>query len=281
MGKILLIDKPKGITSFDVCFKMRKVFNTKKIGHTGTLDPNATGLMMVLVDNAVKANQFLVTATKEYIATVKTGIQTDSDDIDGKLLKENNDKCPDSEKIKVALAKFVGKSKQVPSMFSAIKVNGKRLFEYQREGKEVTIEPRDIEVIYIDLIEVKEDTFTFKCKVSSGTYIRTLAQDILKELNVIGTLVELRRTMIDDFSIEDAFTLEEIQNGSYSTVSEYDVLSKYYTVVEVDDPKHIRCGKPLKLTDYPDYVLCAHNGNALAIYAKENDDIYYSKRGLE
>ena len=126
MGRIVLVDKPKGITSFDVCFKMRKIFGTKKIGHTGTLDPNATGLMMILVDNATKANQFLVSATKEYIATVKIGIKTDTDDIDGNIIESKNEVMPSRDIIEETLKSFLGKSKQIPPMTSAIKVDGKK-----------------------------------------------------------------------------------------------------------------------------------------------------------
>ncbi|MDO4500039.1 MAG: tRNA pseudouridine(55) synthase TruB [Erysipelotrichaceae bacterium] len=280
MGKIILVDKPKGITSFDLCFKMRRVFNTKKIGHTGTLDPNATGLMMILVDNASKANQFLVTATKEYIATVKLGIKTDSDDIDGKILEEREETVPNKEELVNTFKKFIGKSKQVPSMFSAIKVNGKKLYEYQREGKTVEIEPRDIEVFYIELLDITDDGFIFKTKVSSGTYIRTLAQDILNDLGLIGTLSELRRTMIDDFSVEDASTLEEVLEGKYTNLNEAEVLSKYYDRVEIRDRKHVTDGKSLRLEGYGDTVLCVNNDEALAIYVREEDGRYYCKRGL-
>lgn len=279
MSQILYIDKPKGITSFDICYKLRKVFNTKKIGHTGTLDPNATGLMVCLIGSATKANQFLVSAKKEYIATVKIGIKTDSEDIDGKILLQKEEIMPDFNTIAEALKSFLGKSKQVPPMTSAIKVNGKKLYEYQRKGIEVKVEPRDIEVFDIELLDVKADTFTFRAYVSSGTYIRSLASDVLDKLNIIGTLSDLRRTKIDDIDINDSDTLDDVLNGKYRVHSMYEVLSKYYYVYNVSDKKHIMDGKPLKLDLKDEMILCAYDKQALAIYKYENG-LYRCLRGL-
>ncbi len=279
MSQIIYVDKPKGITSFDICYKLRKVFNTKKIGHTGTLDPNATGLMVCLINNATKTNQFLVCAKKEYIATVKIGIKTDSDDIDGNLLEEKEETMPEFSVIDTVLKSFLGKSKQIPPMTSAIKVNGKKLYEYHRQGIELKLEPRDIEVFDIELLEVKKDTFTFRTYVSSGTYIRSLANDILNKLSIIGTLSDLRRTKIDDIDISEADSLDDVINGKYHTHSVYEVLSKYYYVYNVKDRKHILDGKPLKLDLKDDMILCAYNNEALAIY-KYEDGLYRCLRGL-
>ncbi len=280
MSEILYIDKPKGITSFDLCFKLRKVFNTKKIGHTGTLDPNATGLMICLINNASKTNQFLVSARKEYIATVKIGIKTDSEDIDGNIIEEKEEIMPKKECIEDVLKTFLGKSSQIPPMASAIKVNGKKLYEYMRNNETVEIKPRDIEVYSIELVDINEDTFSFKANVSSGTYIRTLAQDILKKLNIIGTCSDLRRTKIDDISLDDADNLEDVLNGDYHTHSIYEVLSKYYYVYKVKDSKAIKDGKPFKADLKDEMVLVVDNDNiALAIYKKE-DGMYRCLRGL-
>ena len=280
MSKILYIDKPKGITSFDLCFKLRKVFNTKKIGHTGTLDPNATGLMVCLIDGASKTNQFLVSANKEYIATVKLGIRTDSEDIDGNILEEKEEVMPSFELIVETIKSFIGKSEQIPPMASAIKVNGKKLYEYMRNNETVELKPRPIEVFSIELLDVADNTFTISCKVSSGTYIRTLVQDILKKLGVIGTLSDLRRTAIDDISLDEADTLEEVLNGNYHAHSIYEVLSKYYEVYVAGDAKAIKDGKPLKYNSEANEILCVDGDNtALAIYHKENG-VYRCVRGL-
>ena len=280
MSKILYIDKPKGITSFDLCFKLRKVFNTKKIGHTGTLDPNATGLMVCLIDGASKTNQFLVSANKEYIATVKLGIRTDSEDIDGNILEEKEEVMPSFELIVETIKSFIGKSEQIPPMASAIKVNGKKLYEYMRNNETVELKPRPIEVFSIELLDVADNTFTISCKVTSGTYIRTLVQDILKKLGVIGTLSDLRRTAIDDISLDEADTLEEVLNGNYHAHSIHEVLSKYYEVYVAGDAKAIKDGKPLKYHSEANEILCVDGDNtALAIYRKENG-VYRCVRGL-
>ena len=263
-----------------MCFKLRKVFNTKKIGHTGTLDPNATGLMVCLIDGASKTNQFLVSANKEYIATVKLGIRTDSEDIDGNILEEKEEVMPSFELIVETIKSFIGKSEQIPPMASAIKVNGKKLYEYMRNNETVELKPRPIEVFSIELLDVADNTFTISCKVTSGTYIRTLVQDILKKLGVIGTLSDLRRTAIDDISLDEADTLEEVLNGNYHAHSIYEVLSKYYEVYVAGDAKAIKDGKPLKYNSEANEILCVDNDNtALAIYRKENG-VYRCVRGL-
>ena len=279
MCEILYIDKPKGITSFDVCFKLRKVFNTKKIGHTGTLDPNATGLMICLVNNAAKANQFLVSAKKEYVATVKLGIKTDSEDINGNVILTREETMPRKEDLIKVLNSFLGKSLQVPPITSAIKVNGKKLYEYQRNNEYVEIKPREVEIYEIELLNIDNEYFSFRCLVSSGTYIRSLVRDILAKFDIIGTLSDLRRTKIDDVSIENANSLEDVLSGNYKSHSIYEVLSKYYYVYEVNNRRHIVDGKPLKLDLDVEYILCVKDKEALAIYKKDGA-MYYCVRGL-
>lgn len=276
---ILYIDKPKGLTSFDICFKLRKVLGTKKIGHTGTLDPNATGLMIVLSDKDSKANQFLVSDNKEYIATCLLGIETDTLDIDGKVVNTKEEIMPDKEEIKNVLSSFLGESYQIPPMTSAIKKNGKKLYEYQREGIEVEIEPRKINIEEIELLDINDKTFSFRCKVSSGTYIRSLLKDILTKLNVIGTLSELRRTKINDIDVSKADKLEDVLEGRYTCQNLYDLLIKRYKEYVVSDPKDILNGKRLYLKSNENELLITYNKQCLAIYVKEKN-YYVSKRGL-
>lgn len=276
---ILYIDKPKGLTSFDICFKLRKVLGTKKIGHTGTLDPNATGLMIILSDKDSKANQFLVSDNKEYIATCLLGIETDTLDIDGKVVNTKEEFMPDKEEIKNVLSSFLGESYQIPPMTSAIKKNGKKLYEYQREGIEVEIEPRKINIEEIELLDINDKTFSFRCKVSSGTYIRSLLKDILTKLNVIGTLSELRRTKINDIDVSKADKLEDVLKGRYTCQNLYDLLIKRYKEYVVSDPKDILNGKRLYLKSNENELLITYNKQCLAIYVKEKN-YYVSKRGL-
>lgn len=276
---ILYINKPKGITSFDVCYKLRKVLNTKKIGHTGTLDPNATGVMIVLFDKDTKANQFLVSEYKEYVATALLGIETDTLDIDGKVINQKNEKMPSIDEIKAVLSSYKRVYEQMPPLTSAIKINGKKLYEYQREGKEVVIQPRKVEIKEIELLDVNDKTFTFKCFVSSGTYIRSLLKDILNDLNVIGTLKELERTKINDINLNDCDSLIDVENGNYRLHNLYDVLSKKYYVYNVLDAKPIMDGKPIKTNLKQEEILVCKDQMCLAIYKKDKD-IFRSVRGL-
>ena len=165
MSKVIYVDKPEGITSFDVCYKLRKVFNTKAIGHTGTLDPLASGVMIVLVDKATKANQFLVGDDKEYVAKVVYGYQTDTLDKDGKIIKKENFKTPDPKDLNAVLDSYIKTYDQEPPLTSAIKVKGKKLYEYQRQGLSVEIPKRKVTIYDMTLLETKDDGFSFKVKV--------------------------------------------------------------------------------------------------------------------
>lgn len=279
MNNVLYVNKPKGISSFDVCYKLRKVLNTKKIGHTGTLDPNATGVMIILYDNATKASQFLVSDKKEYEARVVLGIETDTLDIGGKIINESKYIVPNKSDIECVLNSFVGKSKQTVPITSAKSVNGKRLYKYQLENKEVELPIIDINVYSIDLLEIYEDGFSFRCEVSSGTYIRSLAQDILKKLNLIGTLKELCRTKIDYISINNCDNLDDILNNKYTKHDLFEILSNKYYVYETEKIDDIKNGKRIKINCDKDRVLITSNKEVLAIYSKDGDE-YLCVRGL-
>ena len=277
---ILYIDKPKGITSFGVCNKIKHVLHTKKIGHTGTLDPNATGLMIVLYDEATKANQFLVSDIKEYIGVCKIGLLTDTLDIEGNILASESLKMPSKDEIISVFNRFIGKYSQIPPMTSAIKVNGKKLYEYQREGKEIDIKARAVEIFKLELLDINEEEFTFKCLVSSGTYIRSLLKDVLDKLGIIGTLKELRRTKINDVDVSLANSLEDVLNGNFKTFDLYEILSKRYYTYVTEDPKWIINGKPLNLDIKDKEILVVDKDNkCLAIYRFEGKD-FRCVRGL-
>ena len=279
MNNVLFINKPVGMTSFDVCFKLRKVLNTKKIGHTGTLDPSASGVMVILYDKATKANQFLVSDNKTYKCRVLYGIETDTLDIDGNIVA-HSDYCPiDILTLAEVLKSFLGKSNQIVPITSAISVNGKRLYEYQRENKEVNLPIREIEVFEIDLIENHEDGFTFTCKVSSGTYIRALVRDIMAKLKMMGTVLKLERIAIDDISIYDCDDLNEVLNGSYNSHSLFELLSKRYKAINYENIDDIKNGKRIKLNIEDDKVLICKDEQVYAIYEKDNDE-YKCLRGL-
>lgn len=277
---VIYIDKPKGITSFALCNKLKPLLNTKKIGHTGTLDPNATGLMIVLYDEATKANQFLLSDIKEYIGVCKIGVETSTLDIDGDIIRSERLKMPSKVEIEETFKSFVGFYEQIPPMTSAVKVNGKKLYEYQRKGIDVVVKPRKVQILKLELLDINEEEFKFKCLVSSGTYVRSLLKDILDKLSIYGTLKDLRRTKINNIDISLANTLDDVINNNYVTYSLYDVLKDRYNIYVTDNSKAIKDGKKLVVDlDYNELLIVDKNNNCLAIYAKD-DNCYRCVRGL-
>lgn len=187
MDGLILINKQKGFTSHDVVNVIRKKLNTKKVGHTGTLDPNATGVLPILIGKGTKISKYLMEHDKTYIATLKLGEKTDTGDSEGQVIEEKSiPKDLRKEDINDVLQNFFGKQKQVPPMYSAIKINGKKLYEYAREGKEVKLEAREIEIYKIELLEYQNNKIKFEVECSKGTYIRTLCEDIAKKLGTVG-----------------------------------------------------------------------------------------------
>ena len=218
MQGILIINKPQGYTSQDVVSKVKKILNIKKAGHTGTLDPMATGVLPVLFGEYTKLSKYLIEHDKTYVAKLKLGVKTITGDIEGEVIESKEfDKCIlEKSNVEKVLNSFIGKQKQMPPMYSAIKVNGKKLYEYAREGKTVKVEPRDIELYDVKLISIVKDEIEFEVSCSKGTYIRVVCEDIAKELGTIGTMSSLNRTVVDKFSIQDAITfeiLEEIKDS--------------------------------------------------------------------
>lgn len=279
MNSVLYINKPKGISSFDLCFKLRKVLGTKRIGHTGTLDPNATGVMIVLYNEATKAAQFLVSDTKEYKCRVLLGIETDTLDIDGNIINRSDSNIPGRDVIEKTLKSFLGESKQEVPITSAKKINGKKLYQYQLEGKQVELPIIYINVYNIYLDDVFEDGFTFTCKVSSGTYIRSLVRDILKKLNLVGTVSELCRLSVDSISLEQCDTLENVLNGNYANHNLVDVLKNRYKSFEIDKVDDIKNGKRIRIDCDDEYIIILNHGNLIAMYQKDGNE-YRSARGL-
>lgn len=216
MDGLLIVDKKEGMTSFDVVRNIRKEYNEKKVGHIGTLDPMASGVLPILIGKATKLSDYLMEHDKEYIAKIKLGIKTDTADREGKIIeqkpviKENIT----IEKVQNVLNQFLGETEQIPPMYSAIKVNGKKLYEMARENKSVERKPRKIKITKIELlnINIDENEITYKVECSKGTYIRTLSEDIAKKLETVGYMSYLRRTRVGNFKIEEAGKLIEIEN---------------------------------------------------------------------
>lgn len=226
MDGLLIVNKPKGYTSHDVVNVVRKQLNIKKVGHTGTLDPNATGVLPILIGQATKISKYLVEHKKTYIATIELGEKRDTGDSEGKTIetKEIPEKLK-KEDINQALQEFLGKQKQIPPIYSAIKVNGKKLYEYARSGQEINIEPREIEIYKIDLLQYKEKEIKFEVECSKGTYIRTLCENIAEKLENIGYMKELERISVNEFKIENSI---ELNNLSKETIN-----NKLITIEEI------------------------------------------------
>lgn len=214
MDGLIIINKPKSYTSHDIVNVVRKKLNIKKVGHTGTLDPNATGVLPILIGIGTKISKYLVEHEKTYIATLVLGKRTDTGDSEGNIIEEDNNFVnSNKEKIESVLKSFIGKQNQIPPIYSAIKVAGKKLYEYAREGKAVDIKPREIEISEIALENYNnKDEIVFKVACSKGTYIRTLCEDIAKRLGTVGYMKELQRTKVNEFDIKDAITLEDLDN---------------------------------------------------------------------
>ena len=235
MDGILLINKPAGYTSHDIVGIVRKKLHTKKVGHCGTLDPDATGVLVVCVNKATKAIQFLMSDTKVYRATLSLGKSTDTYDASGKILEEKEVGQISKAQVIDVLNSFLGKSKQKPPIYSAIKVNGKKLYEYARNGEEVEIKERDIEIMMIELIDFSNNEIVFDVKCSKGTYIRSLCVDIAKKLGYPGHMSHLERRQAGRFLITDCITLEQLENDDYSLHSIDDALCGF-PQLKLDDP---------------------------------------------
>lgn len=217
MQGILIINKPKGLTSQDVVSKTKKILNVKKAGHTGTLDPMATGVLPVLIGNYTKLSKYLIEHNKTYIAKIKLGEKRDTGDQEGKVIDTKNVEINNlsEENIKNKLEEFIGKQEQIPPIYSAIKVNGKKLYEYAREGKEVKVTPRQIEIYNIKLLNIDKEKLEieFEVSCSKGTYIRVLCEDIAEKLETVGYMSKLTRTRVDKFTLENAIMFDELEKG--------------------------------------------------------------------
>lgn len=212
---IIVIDKPQDWTSMDVCAKLRGVFHEKRVGHGGTLDPMATGVLPVFVGRATRAAEFVAQGDKEYIARLRLGVTTDTQDVTGNVVATSAVPGEAEEKLRLLLPRFTGDIFQIPPMYSAIKRQGKKLYELARKGVEVERPPRPVTIFSLDILgKVEEATFEIKVVCSKGTYIRTLCHDLGQALGCGGTMAALRRTRVGAFSLENSVTLEELMNDS-------------------------------------------------------------------
>jgi len=282
MDGILIINKPKGFTSHDVVNVVRKTLNEKKVGHTGTLDPNATGVLPILIGKATKISKYLIEHNKEYIAILKLGKTTDTGDSKGEIVGEDLHlkdvlKYLNIEHVKEILKLFLGEQKQIPPIYSAIKVNGKKLYEYARKGQAVEIEPRTITIQKIELLELKEDEICFKVLCSKGTYIRTLCEDIAKKIGTIGYMKELTRTKVNEFSIENAITIDELKNnieGVKEKIINLEALFKSEEKIDLNNRKKELFLNGVQLTfEHPNGIYRIYHDNRFIGLGTINNDL--------
>jgi len=253
MDGVLLVNKKEGLTSFDIVRKIKKALNTKKVGHCGTLDPLAEGLLVVTIGKALKISRFIEADEKEYIATIKLGERTPTLDREGEIIERKEIVPFTKEDINNVFNSLIGTIKQKPPIYSAIQVNGKRLYEYAREKIEIEIKERDIEIRELELLEYGKDFIKYRVACSKGTYVRVLCETIANKLNNIGFMSDLIRTRIGKLTLNNSYSLEDIEKGNYKLIDIESSLTNFTILT-------------LKERD----LYKAENGNVLDFYIEGN-----------
>lgn len=276
MNGILIVNKDQDYTSRDVVNKLTKILNTKKIGHTGTLDPIATGVLVITIGKYTKLCEALTSKYKEYVAEMIIGRSTDTLDITGNTLEEKEVNISDEEIVKT-INNFRGSYNQEVPIYSAVKINGKKLYEYARNNESVQLPSRVVDIKEIEVLDIHNNIVKLRCLVSKGTYIRSLIRDIGDTLNAPTVMKSLIRTKQGDFKIEDSYTLSDIENNNYKLVDIEKVLDM--DTISTDDLyitvyKSVINGVKfdLSISDRP-FVLFKRNNKTIAIYKREED--YY------
>lgn len=265
MDGIIVINKPKGCTSHDIVYKIKKIFN-EKVGHTGTLDPMAEGVLPILIGKGTLVSKYLINHNKKYVVKLKLGIKTDTADSEGKIIEEKTVKKEllNNENITKILKSFIGIQEQIPPIYSAIKVNGKKLYEYARKGQEVEIKPRQIEIYDMNLLRYSLDNneIEFEVFCGKGTYIRSLCEDIANKFQTVGYMKELRRTQVGEFKIEDSITVKDLEIN----MQNQEFINQKFILIE----KMFNKNNSIKLDDNK----LKHFLNGVKITQKYNDGIY-------
>lgn len=273
MDQLFVVNKPRSFTSRDVVNKLSKILKIKKIGHTGTLDPIATGVLVCLTGKYTKLVDLLTSLDKEYIAEIKVGIKTDTGDITGNVIEVKN-KAISKIDVEKVFVEFPKKYLQTVPKYSAVKINGKKLYEYARENIEVELPKREVNIYSLELIEFNEDIIKFRTHVSKGTYIRSLIEDICDNLGIVGTMNSLVRTKQGKFDISDAKTLEEIEKNSLKGKNIHEFLD--YPCVNINDneiKKVVNGGKIKNNYNIKDKVILMRDNVDLAIYEVDGETL--------
>lgn len=268
---VLFINKPNGVTSRDVVNKISKIYQTKKVGHTGTLDPIATGILIICLGKYTKLVEELTSADKEYIATMCLGIQTDTKDITGKIIKEKKVTAKKDQIIE-SFNNFPLEYDQVVPIYSAVKINGKKLYEYARNNEEIKLPTRKVFLKNLEIISFNKNEIRFKVTVSKGTYIRSLIEDLAASFNELATMKELIRTKQGNYELKDC---EELENININTPLKQLENLFNYKIINIDEKllKKVSNGNKLFLNCNEPKVFLKYNNDVIAIYEK-NEDYY-------
>ncbi len=271
---IIIINKPAGWTSMDVCAKLRGIFHEKRVGHAGTLDPMATGVLPVFVGQATKAVSFAESGEKEYLARLRLGLTTDTQDTTGTVLSELPVTVTE-EDLRAVLPRFTGEIEQIPPMYSAVKVQGRKLYELARKGAEVERKPRAVTIFALELLgQTGKNEYALRVRCSKGTYIRTLCHDIGAVLGCGGAMSALERTMAAGFTLSEAVTLEQVQAQKETLLRPTDSLFRSYGAYHIADAeteRRCRCGNPIR-SDVENgiYRIYGMDGSFLALSRAED-----------
>lgn len=268
MNGILVVNKEKNMTSHDVVNIVRKALKIKKVGHGGTLDPNVTGVMLILVGRATKILDYLQSYNKEYIGILKLGSSTTTEDSDGEVIDTKPIKYPTKEEIEKVFASFLHAQKQIPPMYSSVKINGKKLYEYARKGEVVERQPRDIYIYELELLDYHDDEIKFRCLCSAGTYIRTLCVDIAARLGNLGHMSSLVRSKYGAYDVSECYSIDDIKKLNFELTPIEKALS-HLPKIEYDED-HIKNGRPIKSELIGKYLMVNKDQKALAIYEGKN-----------
>lgn len=270
MNGLIVVNKEAGYTSRDVVNIISKLLKTKKVGHTGTLDPMATGVLVVCFNRYTKLVDMLTSLDKEYITEIKLGIETDTLDITGEVLKEEKVFIT-GEEIEEALRKWIGLYKMEVPIYSAVKVNGKKLYQYARQKEEVELPIKEVEIKALELLDFKDDVIKLKIKVSKGTYIRSFIRDFCHSLNIIGTMRSLDRTKQGEFTIDMASSLEDIKRGDYHVYHIEEILNLPIYQLSSLEYKKVINGNSISLEIEEEIILLKKDLEEVAIYQRDKD----------
>ena len=273
MDGLLLINKEKNMTSRDVVNKVCHLLNTKKVGHTGTLDPMATGVLVLAINKGLKIVNDITLLDKEYEAEITLGIKTDTLDITGNILDTKEVNGVTNEEIDKILESFKGEYDMEVPIYSAIKVNGKKLYEYARNNEKVDIPIHKVHIYDIKRIsDIKNNKFNIRCIVSKGTYIRSLVRDISERLNTIGVMSKLNRVRQGNFDIKDCYTLKDIENNNYKLLDIKDVLDLPILEIPDDVYKKVINGNKIRNTFNLDKFIFVKNNELISVYITDEND---------